>query len=49
VFVALVIQHAVRTRRIIIFGMFASKVLFHFVSKMAKYSGKKLLNTKGVF
>jgi hypothetical protein len=47
VFVALGIQHAVHMRRIVIFGLFGSTVLFHIISKMAKsLGGKKVTERK---
>ena len=49
-FVALVILHAVRMRRIILSsGLSASTILFHIISYTARFSGEKLFNIKFVF
>jgi len=50
VFVALVIQHAMRMRRIVICVLSRSKIFFRLVLPTARFSKKKkFLNTKCVF
>jgi len=48
VFVALVIQHAMRTSHIFISGLPGSTIFFHIISQTAGFSKKKLLNAKCV-
>ena len=50
VIVALVIQHAMRMRRIVIFGLPGSTIFFHVISLMARLPKKKMLsNMKCIF
>jgi hypothetical protein len=50
VFVALVIQHAMRMCHIVIFGQSGCTIFFHIISQNTPFSKeKKLLNIKYVF
>jgi hypothetical protein len=47
--IALVIQHAMHMRHIVICGLPVSTIFSHIISQTAGLSAKKLLNTKCVF
>jgi hypothetical protein len=49
VFVALIIQHAMRVSHIVICDLARSTIFFRFISYAAQIKKKKLLNTKRVF
>jgi len=44
--VALVIQHAMRMRHIVICGLFLSAAFLHIISLTARFSGKKVITNK---
>jgi hypothetical protein len=46
---ALVIQHARRTRRIVICGLYGCNVFFHIISENAPFSGKRVTQHKMCF
>ena len=48
VFVALSIQHAMRMRHIVVYGLPRSTTFFHIISQMARFS-KKIYRTQNVF
>ena len=49
VFVALVINHRKLMRHIVIYDLPGSTLFFHIISQRARFSKKKILNTKCVF